>query len=262
MVERSEELIVDNIWLKSHLDDLDLVVIDGRGAVAYGSGHIKNALPLSLEDVISISENGANLVLEGAAAENPFGKLGIDESKKVVVYGENFDPSAARIAWTLLYNGHNNTSLLDTAFSFIRRGGTLPIVRDLPKPVVTNFISRPNDSLRADERMIKEKLNDDATVIIDSRTPLEHTQARIPGSLLHNWENGIGDDGKMIKSGEDLLNEFNAFGIAKDKEIICYCHSGTRASHKYFQFKHAGFKNVRCYDGSIIDWAQRRNPIR
>src|SRR5437867_8174212 len=134
MVERSEELIVDNIWLKSHLDDLDLVVIDGRGAVAYGSGHIKNALPLNLDDVISISENGANLVLEGAAAENPFGKLGIDESKKVVVYGENFDPSAARIAWTLLYNGHNNTSLLGTAFSFIRRGEHYPLSVIFPSP--------------------------------------------------------------------------------------------------------------------------------
>jgi thiosulfate/3-mercaptopyruvate sulfurtransferase len=110
--------------------------------------------------------------------------------------------------------------------------------------------------------MVKEKLNDNGTVIIDSRTPLEHTQARIPGSLLHNWENGIGDNGKMIKSGEVLLNEFNASGLAKNKESICYCHSWTRASHKYFQFKHAGFRNVRCYDGSIIDWTQRRNPIR
>jgi thiosulfate/3-mercaptopyruvate sulfurtransferase len=28
------------------------------------------------------------------------------------------------------------------------------------------------------------------------------------------------------------------------------------------QFKQAGFENVRMYDGSIIDWAQRRNPLR
>lgn len=250
------------MWLKSHLDDHDLVVIDGRGVVAYSSGHIKNALPLGLDDVISISENGANLAIEGEAAENLFGKLGIDESKKVVVYGEYLDPCAARIAWTLLYNGHNNTSLLDTAFSFIRRRGTLPIARDLAKPVVTNFISKPNNSLRADERIVKERLNDNGTVIIDSRTPLEHIQARIPGSLLHNWENGIGEDGKMIKSSQDLLNEFTASGLTKNKEIICYCRSGTRASHKYLQFKHADFKNVRCYDGSIIDWAQRKNPIR
>ena len=255
-------MIVNKLWLKSHLDDNDLVVIDGRGVLAYNSEHIKYAQPLDLADVISISQNGANLAIEGQAAENLFGKLGIDESKKIVVYGEYFDPSAARIAWTLLYNGHNKTSLLDTAFSFIQREGRLPIVYDRPKPVVTNFISRPNHCLRADERMVKDKLNDNRTVIIDSRTPLEHAQARIPSSLLHNWEIGVGKDGKMIKSGEELLNEFNAYGIAKDKEIICYCHSGTRASHKYFQFRHAGFENVRCYDGSIIDWAQRRNPIR
>ena len=35
-----------------------------------------------------------------------------------------------------------------------------------------------------------------------------------------------------------------------------------RASHKYLQLKQAGFHNVRVYDGSIIDWAQRHNPLR
>ena len=164
------------------------------------------------------------------------------------------------IAWTLLYNGHNNTSLLETAFSFIRRGA-LPIVRDLPEPVVTSFVCRPNHS-ESGERMVKEKLNDNGPVTIDSRTPLEHTQARIPGSLLHNWENGIGDDGKMVKSGEDLLNGFNASRIAKNKEMVMLLPFRDKTSHKYFQFKYAGFKNVRCYDGYIIDWAQRRNPIR
>ena len=101
------------MWLKSHLDDHDLVVIDGRGVVAYSSGHIKNALPLGLDDVISISKNGANLAIEGEAAENLFGKLGIDESKKVVVYGEYLDPCAARIAWTLLsFNTFPNLHLI------------------------------------------------------------------------------------------------------------------------------------------------------
>jgi thiosulfate/3-mercaptopyruvate sulfurtransferase len=28
------------------------------------------------------------------------------------------------------------------------------------------------------------------------------------------------------------------------------------------QLKQAGFDNVRVYDGSIIDWARRRNPLR
>ena len=40
--------------------------------------------------------------------------------------------------------------------------------------------------------MIKEKQNDPNVVIVDARTPQEHFQARIPGSVLHNWEEGLG----------------------------------------------------------------------
>jgi thiosulfate/3-mercaptopyruvate sulfurtransferase len=109
--------------------------------------------------------------------------------------------------------------------------------------------------------MITEKQKDSNVVIVDARTPQEHIQARIPGSILNNWENGLGDYGKMIKDKEILKNEFSEKGITPDKEIICYCHSGMRASHTYLQFKHAGFPNVRLYDGSMIDWMQQRKSI-
>ena len=62
--------------------------------------------------------------------------------------------------------------------------------------------------------------------------------------------------------GEDLKKEFEKNSITPDKEVVCYCHSGMRASYKYMQLKIAGYDNVKLYDGSIIDWAMRRNPIR
>ena len=77
--------------------------------------------------------------------------------------------------------------------------------------------------------VIKEKQNDPNVVIVDARTPQEHFQARIPGSRLHNWEDGIGQDGKMMKDKDSLKRDFEEKGITKDKEVICYCHSGTRA---------------------------------
>jgi thiosulfate/3-mercaptopyruvate sulfurtransferase len=106
-------------------------------------------------------------------------------------------------------------------------------------------------------------MQDPNVIIVDARTPQEHFQARIPGSILHNWEEGLDhDNSRVIKYKEELQKDFEQRGITKDKEIICYCHSGTRASHKYLQLKEAGFDNVRMYDGSIIDWAQRHNPLR
>jgi thiosulfate/3-mercaptopyruvate sulfurtransferase len=265
---------VDTNWLASHLDDPNIVIIDARGIMHYRFGHIKNALPLSVEHVILIADNGANLVIDAQTAEKVFSKLGIDRSKSiVVVYGEYLDPSAARIVWTLMYHGHPNVKLLDVGYSQWHKAG-LPITKQIiptqksTPPTTTTadvnnyFASKINLTIRADANMIKEKQNDPNAIIVDARTPQEHLQARILGSILHNWEEGIGYNGKMIKDKDELKRDFEEKGITKDKEVICYCHSGTRASHKYLQLKQAGFDNVRVYDGSIIDWAQRRNPLR
>ena len=84
---------VDSKWLSSHLDDPNLVIIDTRDNISYRFRHIKNARPLGIERVISVADNGANLVVDGSIAEKVFTELGIDNSKTVVVYGEYGDPS-------------------------------------------------------------------------------------------------------------------------------------------------------------------------
>jgi thiosulfate/3-mercaptopyruvate sulfurtransferase len=259
---------VDSKWLLSHLDDPNIIIIDARGVMPYRSGHIKNALPLAVERVISLADNGANLVIDSPTAEKLFGgpRIGIDGSKMVVVYGEYIDPSAARIVWTLMYHGHQNVKMLNVGFNEWQKAG-LSINRQIPNQKQSNenvhFNSKINSTIRANADMINTKLqNHSDTIIVDSRTPIEHMQAKIPGSILDNWEKGLGSSGEMMKSKEELEKGFEEKRIGKDKEIICYCHSGTRASHKYLQFKQAGYDNVKLYDGSIIDWAQRRNPIR
>jgi thiosulfate/3-mercaptopyruvate sulfurtransferase len=258
---------VDSKWLLSHLDDPNAIIIDARGDMPYRFGHIKNALSLAIERVISTAPNGANLVIDAPIAEEVFTSLGIDDRKIVVVYGEYMDPSAARIAWTLMYHGHSNVKILDVGLKEWQKSG-LPVTRQIStqKELIKNvhFKSKINSMIRADAEIIKaiQLQNNSSTVIVDARTPMEHMQARIPGSILDNWEEGLGRNGKMMKSKEELERDFEEKRIGKDKEIICYCHSGSRASHKYLQFKQAGYNNVKVYDGSIIDWAQRHNPIR
>lgn len=257
-------IIVDSKWLASHLDDLNLVIIDTQDNITYRFRHIKNARPLGIERIISVADNGANLVVDGSIAERIFTELGIDDSKTVIVYGEYGDPSAARVVWTLMYHGHPNVKLLDIGFRQWHKAG-LPTTRQIPtqKPSTSLFKSKINCTIRADAEIIKAKQSDPNVIIVDARTAQEHFQARIPGSILHNWEEGLDDDsGRVIRYKDELQKDFEQRGITKDKEIICYCHSGTRASHKYLQLKEAGFNNVRMYDGSIIDWAQRHNPLR
>ena len=107
----------DYDWLSAHLDDPKVVVLDARGKMLYRFGHIENALPIGIESLVSVADNGANLVIDSRTAEEVFTQLRIDNSKAVVVYGENTDPSAARVVWSLLYHGHPNVKLLEIGFS-------------------------------------------------------------------------------------------------------------------------------------------------
>lgn len=253
--------LVDSKWLAANLDNPDVVILDSRGNMPYRFGHIKNALPFGVEMVVTIAPNGANLVIESAAAEKVFGSYGIDDTKKVVVYGEPDDPTPARVAWSLMYHGHPGTAMLDVGFQAWKALG-LPVTREMPAQRPAQFRSRPQAELRADAETIKARMGDPSFVVVDARTPQEHMQARIPNSILHNWEDGMGHNGTAFLSGEELRKEFESKGITPDKEVVCYCHSGMRASHKYMQLRLAGYDKVRLYDGSIIDWAMRRNPIR
>lgn len=71
-----------------------------------------------------LADNGANLVIESAAVEKVFGSFDIDDSKKVIVYGEQDDPSAARIAHSIIiYHGHTDVKMLDIGFQAWRHMG-------------------------------------------------------------------------------------------------------------------------------------------
>ena len=101
-------MIISHTWLVEHRNDPNAVILDSRGNVAYSYAHIPNSQPLGVEKVVVSSGYSANLVLEADKAANLFGSIGIDNTKTVIIYGDYMDPSAARIAWTLLYFGHGS----------------------------------------------------------------------------------------------------------------------------------------------------------
>ena len=43
--------------------------------------------------------------------------------------------------------------------------------------------------------------------------------------------------------------------------VVSYCMVGMRASVIYFVARHLGF-DAKMYDGSIVDWGQRKLPVR
>ena len=76
----------------------------------------------------------------------------------------------------------------------------------------------------------------------------------LPQSKLIPFTEGIGLDGKLFHDKISLEMLFSKNQISKDKEFVCYCLHGHRASNLFLQLKIAGFEKVKLYDGSFAEW--------
>ena len=57
-------MLVSTDWLKEHLSDPNLVILDTRPKTMFLYGHLSMAQSLSIEQVIRFDEFGSNLVIE------------------------------------------------------------------------------------------------------------------------------------------------------------------------------------------------------
>lgn len=243
-------------WLNDNIGSPDTVILDTRPAPAYAYGHIAGSHSLSIERVIKTDRYGSNLVLDAPDAEMLFGSLGIDSAKTVVLAGEAMDPSVARIAWTLMYYGHEKTMILDPAVSALPGLG-VELVRKVPELVPAKFEARPRPELRAMADDILE--SPDSFTILDARTPQEFMQGHLPGATLAPFTDGLGTHGTIFAPRQSLEGTFEK--IPKDRPIACYCMYGHRGASLLYQLRMAGFEDVRLYDGSFVQWARRRLPL-
>ncbi len=86
---------------------------------------------------------------------------------------------------------------------------------------------------------VKEKLNKEDVVILDTRSAKEYSVSHLPNAKF------VGYDHFDISQVED---------IPKDKEIIAYCSVGYRSEKIGEKLKEAGFKNVSNIYGGIFQW--------
>jgi len=251
-------VLVSTDWLKENISNPNLVILDTRPKTMFLYGHLHNAQSLSVDKVIRFDEFGSNLVIEQEKIVEFFNSLGIDETKTVVLIGDSMDPSAARIAWTLLYFGHEKTFLLDANASDLQKYG-FELSKQISIVKSTLFTPKINSKIRMESDLLKDNLNN--FEILDARSPQEFMGGHLPNSKLVPFTDGLGFDGKLFRDSEYLKTMFSQNQISKDKEIVCYCMHGHRASSLFLQLKIAGFDKVKLYDGSFVEWYGKRLPL-
>ncbi|MGH7324576.1 MAG: sulfurtransferase [Candidatus Rokuibacteriota bacterium] len=257
-------LLVDVAWLKDHLADRDLRIIDMVSQPAdYERGHLPGAVYLHVNDArIAVPVGGFRLPTPEEAARL-FGALGIGPKTFVVMYDDAGGLHASRLFFTLDVFGHPRVALLDGGIQAWRRAGAPVTTKPATVEPTTYRVSMRPEGVATAEWLAR-RLGDPSLVLLDSRSAAEYqgTDVRaargghIPGAVSIDWEGNLRSDG-TFKPLAELRAMYSAAGVTPDKTVVTYCQTHHRASHSYFVLRLLGYHRLVGYDRSWAEWGNR-----
>lgn len=265
------ELLVEPDWLAGHLDDPDVRIIDCATLEAYRRAHIPGAVQLPTHYYIKdVAEHPGidhgTFVMPPADFAALMGKLGVSKDTLVVTYDDNNALVATRLWWVLRYYGHDNAKVLNGGW---HRWLTeqRPVTFHAARPAPAEFPIAVRSELMVDAEYLKGRIGNDGCQVLDSRTDGEwdgtndrgnRRVGRVPGAKHLEWLNFVAkDDSRKFLPADGIQHLLDDAGFERGKETITYCQGGIRAAHAAFAMTLVGYDNVRVYDGSMRDWANR-----
>ncbi|MDH4248821.1 MAG: rhodanese-like domain-containing protein [Deltaproteobacteria bacterium] len=257
------ELLVSGEWLKAHLNDADLRIIDLRNPGDYAKGHIPGAIWLNPGQLFGNASGVDGVLPSNDKIQDILRQAGISAESQVVIYDATGGLMASRLFWILDYMGQGKGRLLDGGWPLWRQTGK-PTTRKVDPVAPGTFTVRPHPEMLADLAWMRAHLNQEHVRFIDSRTREEFSgevrQSRkgghIPGAKNLPWAAHLNRSGTM-RPPEELLARYQKLDISPEQEVVVYCQVMMRASHTYFTLRWLGFPRVRGYDGSWGEWGNR-----
>lgn len=258
-------MLVSTEWLESHLNDEALVTLHVGSRQDYEAGHIRGARLVSLGDISITGEGGLRLELPPVSAlEEAFGKLGVSDTARIVVYaGTDSVQSATRVWFTLDSLGlGGRTALLDGGLT-AWRSEERPLSSEEPPAVRRQFTAHPAERVVSAE-WVRAHLGDPNVQLLDARTPPFYSGAdaggmpragHIPGARNVPFNTVFDEHGKL-KPAAELRPILNGPDGRETALTVSYCHIGQQATVLYFAARYLGL-DARLYDGSFQDWSRR-----
>jgi thiosulfate/3-mercaptopyruvate sulfurtransferase len=261
--------LVDAETVSDHLSDPSWVIVDCRfdladteaGWAAYEKAHIPGAVYAHLDDDLSgppLTDKGRHPLPSPAALTRLFGRLGIDESKQVVVYDDANGAYAARLWWMLRYMGHEAAAVLDGGWPAWKTAG-LPTKAGEEENETAVFIGSP----RLEWLVTIEEVAS-VPLLIDARSrdryagihePLDPRPGHIPGAVNFYFGENWGKDGRYLPPDEIRARLEKLLGDTPPDEATFYCGSGVSACVNLLALALAGLGDGRLYVGSWSEWS-------
>jgi thiosulfate/3-mercaptopyruvate sulfurtransferase len=264
------ELFVDTEWLASHREDPGIRIVDCDWPQGYAKAHIPGAVGhrnvnIFLKTGMRSPDDHELLVMGPDQFAALAGQMGIGAETHVVAYDNRMGSYAARLVWTLALYGHTRASVVDGGWAKWLEEGR-PVTQRFPRVEPTTFVPRRDDSWLATADHVKAAIGAPNSAILDVRAAGEFTgsdargnrrRGHIPGAVHTEWSDLLGGQDKVMRPANEVLAHLASLGVTPDKQVITHCQAGIRASHSWLVLRALGFGNVRMYDGSMAEWANR-----
>jgi thiosulfate/3-mercaptopyruvate sulfurtransferase len=195
------------------------------------------------------------------------GDLGIDETAHVVVVPagvcQTDFSAAARVYWTLKVVGVPQVSILDGGVAGWKAAG-YPLQGGNQEPSPKIFNATIDNGMIAGLSDVEKVVETKSATLIDARAPelfagkdkapQVAAYGHIPGALDVDSASFYDDATNRLKPKAELAAI--AARIPRGKPVVSYCNTGHWAATDWFVLHEIlGYKDVRLYDGSMVEWA-------
>ena len=280
-IDTTMDSLVSATWLREHLNDPDLVVIDAtvlvesdgsgnmvsvNGRPSYEAGHIPTAVFADfmgdLSDADSPLEYAVPSPEQCAAA---MGALGVGDDSRVVLYDTKSMSWAARVWWMLRWIGFDRAAWLDGGLDAWKAAGG-SVSTEPVSPTAKSLTVELRPELIAYQDEVRASIDDESVNLIDS-LPEPHYRGEWamydrPGHITGASNvpvTSLFDESGKFRSHDELDAIFES---DRETRTITYCGGGIAASADAFVMTRLGFTDVAIYGASLQEWAANPdNPM-
>lgn len=271
--------LVTPLWLAERINDSNMVIVDATlppvgvtppmdTRARYAERHIPGAVFFDIDELSDHSTTLLHMLPSEEEFARSMGELGVSDRATLVVYEQSGVFSAPRAWWMLCVFGAQDVRLLDggleawlaaglpvEAGSVARRKATFDARLD--RSAVLNF-GEIQRAIEAREQILDARsAGRFAGTAPEPRPGI--SSGHMPGAVSLPFTD-LAEDGRLL-APEKLRATFEAKGVRLDEPVITTCGSGVTAAVLALGLEIAGAQQVRIYDGSWAEYAQRPEAV-